>query len=225
MDRERRPHRGRAPHDSARSVTPRHLSTGAASEAQLAVSGQEVVAAWRGGHGDAEGQPGAGAVDVAIRGAGTDAFGPAQTVFAGNGRNLSLATDDQGRAALAFADAGANPDAAFLATSEVSVRQPGGAFGAPVVLGSGALYSAPAVTVASGRVFGAWMSQTDQQQPARIQATEVQQGATGAAIDLGPGSGLIALLKRLRDRLGGPELVSRVRALTRPRRLRSGARG
>jgi hypothetical protein len=173
-------------------ATPQHLSAGAATDAQLAVSGQEVVAAWRDGRGDAEGQPGAGAVDAAIRGAGSEDFGPAQTIFSSNGRDLRLATDDQGRAALAFADASANPGAAFLATSEVSVRPPGASFGAPVRLGTGPLYSAPAVTVASGRVYGAWMSQTDQQQPARIQATEVQQGATGAPIDLGPGSAPLA---------------------------------
>lgn len=177
---------------SAEVATPRHLSTGAAFDAQLAVGGQEVVAAWREGRGDAEGQPGAGAVAVAVRGAGSDGFGPAQTVFAGNGRNVRLATDAQGRAALAFADAGANPGSAFLATSAVSVRQPGGTFGAPVALGSGPLYSAPAVTVAGGRVFGAWLSQADQQQPARVRAIEVQQAATGAAIDLGPGSAPLA---------------------------------
>ncbi len=61
-----------------------------------------------------------------------------------------------------------------------------------MLLGSGPLHSAPAATVVGGRVFGAWMSQADQQQPARILAIAVQPGATGAAIDLGPGSAPLA---------------------------------
>jgi len=173
-------------------ATPQHLSTGPASDAQLAAAGPEVVAAWRDGRGDAEGQPGAGAVHAAIRGAGRSDFDRPQTVFAGNGRDLTLAAGADGRAALAFADAGERPDATFLATSEVAVRPPGAAFGAPAPLGSGPLFSASAVTVTGGRVFAAWAAQTDPQQPARIEVTEAGPAGPGIAVDLGPGSGPLA---------------------------------
>ena len=138
--------------------------------------------------GDGEGQPNGGAIHAAIRAAGRYDFGPAQTVFTGNGRDLVLAADAGGRAALAFADAGANPSGTFLATQRLSVRAPGGSFAAPVALGPGPLYSAPAVTVAGGRVFAAWASQTELATPAVIRATTPQ----GTVVDLGPGSAPLA---------------------------------
>jgi hypothetical protein len=177
---------------SGEVAAPQHLSTGRASDPQLVAGGPEVFAAWRDGAGDGEGQPGAGAVHAAIRGAGRSDFGSAQTIFTGSGRDPMLAADGDGRAALAFADAGARPDATFLGTSEVAVRQPGGAFGAPLALGPGPLFSAPAVTVAGGRVIGAWASQADLQQPVRIEAAELGAAGPGVPVDLGPGSAPLA---------------------------------
>jgi hypothetical protein len=170
---------------SGELATPQHLSKGRASNPRLAAAGQEVIAAWRDGKGDGEGDPGAGAVQVAVRAVGTYDFGPAQTVFAGNGRDVVVAANSAGRAAIAFADAGANPSAAFLVGQYVSVRpSSGAAFGAPVRAGTGPLYTPPTVAVEpAGRVVAVWTEQADPQAPMHVFAADV---------DLGPGNAALA---------------------------------
>jgi hypothetical protein len=176
--------------------TPQHLSSGPATDVQLVAAGPEVAAAWHDGRGDGEGQPGAGAVQAAIRGAGHYDFDPAQTVFAGNGRDIELAANASGRVAIAFADASANPDAVFLVTDYVSVRTgPGAAFGTPVRAGTGPLYTPPAVAVEpGGRVVAAWTQQADLQNQMHVDAAALrpQLDAFLPATDLGQGNAPLA---------------------------------
>ncbi len=181
---------------SGEFTRPTTLAPASATNLRFAVAGQEVIAAWRSGKGDGEGDPGAGAVKVASRAAGSATFGAAQTVFAGNGRDISVAANDAGRAAISFADATANPSGAFLVNQQVSVRPaPGAAFGPPIVAGSGPLYTPPAVSVEpGGRVVTAWTQQADLSAAMHVRAAALRPAldALLPAGDLGAGNAALA---------------------------------
>jgi hypothetical protein len=72
---------------------------------------------------------------VAVRADAATGFGAPQAVATGEMRDLSLGADAAGRAVLAFGDLGtAPPDQTTSENVGAAIREPGGAFGAPVTL-------------------------------------------------------------------------------------------
>jgi hypothetical protein len=160
-------------------------------------SGRELLAAWRTGGPDAEGEPGYGDVWSARRSAGGHAFHSPQRVFAGHGRNVVLAANAQGRAVIAFEDAGPNPSAAFAAPVLAAVREPGAtSFGAAIQLDDQTpLYSVPAAAVSTaGTATVAYARTSDlTSTPTVIQAAVAPpQGAFDQPVGLGAGDSPLA---------------------------------
>jgi hypothetical protein len=115
---------------------PQTVGRGAA-EVQLGVSDHDVVMAWRtdpprGSLGSSAGQ-----VRVASRLLSARRFSRPQTVFGGEAFDLRLDENHAGRAALGFAAVTSyGPTDSLDAEGDVSLREPGAQFGAPVALPS-----------------------------------------------------------------------------------------
>jgi hypothetical protein len=139
---------------------PQTVGRGAA-EVQLGVSAHDVLIAWRAGRSDHKGVAGAGDVRVASRALSNQGFSRPETVFRGEARDLHLAENHPGRAALAFGVVTSRgPDGSPLAEDgEVSLREPGRQFGSPIELQSGASDGAgPRVAVDdAGTATATWL--------------------------------------------------------------------
>jgi hypothetical protein len=118
---------------------PQTVGRGAA-EVQLGVGAHDVSIAWRTGPSGGKGVAGAGDVRVADRSLSSHRFSRPQTVFRGEARDLHLAENHPGRAALAFSVVTSRgPDGSALAEDgEISLRELGRPFASPIQLQSSA---------------------------------------------------------------------------------------
>jgi hypothetical protein len=121
----------------ARGFGPPQTVGRGSAEVQLGVSDHDVLIAWRtdpvgGGH-----PSDIGRVRVASRSLSAHGFSRPQTVYGDEALDLCLDENHAGRAALGFgAVTLAALDGSLVTEAQVSLREPGGQFGSPVVLPS-----------------------------------------------------------------------------------------